>query len=450
MKNFMCILGIIFIMQACGNDREDLLEALQNENIPPIDQVDQDTDGDGVADDVEKIDGTDINNNCSFVLSNQKLVTSTLWDNADCDADGVVNAIELVNKTNPLVADTDDDGINDGSEIAEGTDPLKADSDGDGVSDGVEKTDGSNPLKMDTDEDGVNDGTEKQDKTDPLKSDTDGDGVSDGIEKTDGTDPLKIDTDGDGVSDAIEKTDGTNPLNLDTDGDGLSDGVEKADETDPLKRDTDGDGVSDTIEKNDNTNPLDFCLFIPASQNETPSNAWNTSDCDRDSIANGQELVNGTNPLVFNEPVSVSSPIVGVWNLTDASIANGTGTTVFLGITYNLAYTAKSNNENVRVTFTENPNNVTSVGNYQMLLTFNFLGRNYEETLNSESPFNNGAWVLNNNQLTITANNVVNGVYDISFINQNTITVSVPVNRDVPAGGVIIAAKGTLVMTFSK
>ena len=50
---------------------------------------------------------------------------------------------------------------------------------------------------------------------------------------------------------------GTDPLNADTDADGLGDEEEAATyRTDPLKADTDGDGVSDGDEVRNGTDPL--------------------------------------------------------------------------------------------------------------------------------------------------------------------------------------------------
>ncbi len=62
--------------------------------------------------------------------------------------------------------------------------------------------------------------------------------------------------------------------------------------------DTDGDGVIDTVEATDQTDPNDLCSFILTSQTVAPSAAWNSTDCDFDGVSNGQELTNGTNPLV--------------------------------------------------------------------------------------------------------------------------------------------------------
>ncbi len=76
--------------------------------------------------------------------------TTTSGDSAvsgvDTDGDGVSDAAEAVNGTDPTNPDTDGDGLNDGEEVSAGTDPLSADTDSDGYSDFAEVQSGHDPL----------------------------------------------------------------------------------------------------------------------------------------------------------------------------------------------------------------------------------------------------------------------------------------------------------------
>jgi cysteine-rich repeat protein len=87
--------------------------------------------------------------------------------------------------------DSDGDGLLDGQEGVEGTDPFDPDSDSDGLSDGDEiQVHGTDPLDPDSDDDGLTDGDEIQVyATDPLDPDSDDDGYGDAGEVDAGTDP---------------------------------------------------------------------------------------------------------------------------------------------------------------------------------------------------------------------------------------------------------------------
>lgn len=68
--------------------------------------------------------------------------------------------------------DRDHDGVTDANEVADGTNPNNPDSDGDGLNDGDEASYGTKPLVKDTDGDTYNDYVEIQAGTDPLDPDS--------------------------------------------------------------------------------------------------------------------------------------------------------------------------------------------------------------------------------------------------------------------------------------
>lgn len=139
----------------------------------------RDTDGDGLADFVERMFGLDP------------------AAGADTDGDGLSDKIEVTKfpwALSPTVADTDGDGTNDRLD----------DLDGDGLTNLAEATGTTDPLQADGDEDGLNDAGELTAGTLHDNPDTDGDNLPDGFEVTAGTDPKKKDTDGDGLQDDRE------------------------------------------------------------------------------------------------------------------------------------------------------------------------------------------------------------------------------------------------------
>ena len=125
------------------------------------------------------------------------------------------------------------------------------DDDNDGLLNWQELALGTDSNNPDTDGDGLSDYEEVYiTRTDPLNADSEGDGVGDGA----------ADPDGDGISNLDEvRLYGTDPLNSDTDGDGLSDYDEIFTYfTDPLVADTDGDGAENSWELLNGFDPLVF------------------------------------------------------------------------------------------------------------------------------------------------------------------------------------------------
>ncbi len=92
----------------------------------------RDSDGDGIADDIEISLGLNPNDPTDGL--------------DDPDRDGLSNKDEIARGTNIQISDTDGDGLADGREVTLGSNPLLADSDGDGVPDGIEVASGSSPT----------------------------------------------------------------------------------------------------------------------------------------------------------------------------------------------------------------------------------------------------------------------------------------------------------------
>ncbi|MEC9457527.1 MAG: hypothetical protein VYD27_00960 [Candidatus Thermoplasmatota archaeon] len=214
--------------------------------------------------------------------------------------------------------DRDGDGVVDGRS----TDPLNADTDADGLIDGIEVIGWkirivdfgvrevivrSDPGVFDTDKDGLSDSVEFYETfTNTTDKDTDNDGLEDYREAIDGhpwydngtlvyyfTNASAFDTDNDGLEDGEEVIDGrdlfvTHANNADTDNDGLNDGDEVLyiprpwqGATNPLINDTDQDGQPDgwemqvfSVQQNTNSHSL----WISTS-NWLPPGCESMSEC---------------------------------------------------------------------------------------------------------------------------------------------------------------------------
>jgi len=142
----------------CDNDGLTLEEEINNGTDP----LSPDTDGDGVTDSTELLDGTNPNDPCDLLIASQTLEPSAAWGNLDCDGDGIPNDEET--GTDPLNPDTDGDGVTDSTELLDGTNPNdpcdyvfanqtltpsleweSLDCDGDGLTNLEESSNGSNP-----------------------------------------------------------------------------------------------------------------------------------------------------------------------------------------------------------------------------------------------------------------------------------------------------------------
>ncbi|MDC0743416.1 MopE-related protein [Polyangium mundeleinium] len=246
----------------------------------------QDSDGDGLPDDVENQAGTDPNDADS---DDDGVPDGEEPDwNVDTDGDGLINALD---------PDSDDDGLFDGTELGKDCTNPATDPDAQSCRPDADPSTTTDPLDPDTDNGGVSDGDEdtnlngkidagERDPNDPADdsnapTDSDGDGLSDDLEEQIGTNPNDADSDDDGVLDGQEP----NP-SADTDGDGL---------INALDPDSDNDGLFDGTEMGkDCSNPATDTSKGKCIADEDPSTTTSPLDADTDNggVIDGSEDVN--------------------------------------------------------------------------------------------------------------------------------------------------------------
>ena len=223
-----------------------------------ISSLDIDSDGDGVTDAREAVDGTNPDDLCSYFYWRVTVTPSDDWNAADCDGDGVTNGTEINDGTDGTNACNFE--LNSQVPGTQSTEWLALDCDGDGV---------LNSAEVDDDTDFTNSCDYKAEHITGEQggrwdnADCDGDGVSNGREILDGTDradPCSV-----------------NPNNQDV---AFSDEWKNAD--------CDGDGVANFTEYLvDYTNPFTPCSYNSEKVTLIQGGAWLTADCDADGLANG-------------------------------------------------------------------------------------------------------------------------------------------------------------------
>ena len=154
----------------------------------------RDSDGDGFSDLLEESSGSSSDDSMSVPGAVVRTELDQRVRGNDSDLDGISNADEAKQGSDPESFDSDGDGRSDGAELLSGGDPQDAgdnypDSDKDGLSDSYELEHGSDPANMDSDDDGLRDDLEIVVGSNPNLVDTDNDGISDGKEFVLGSDP---------------------------------------------------------------------------------------------------------------------------------------------------------------------------------------------------------------------------------------------------------------------
>ncbi|WP_062062634.1 gliding motility-associated C-terminal domain-containing protein, partial [Aquimarina longa] len=270
--------------------------------------------------------------------------------NQDCDNDGLTNAEEVAENTDPNNPDSDGDGLYDGEEVTgvdnpittivttttsnpnDACDPLNTTPNCDADNDGI-----NNDMDLDDDNDGILDTVEQDGNPnldtdndgiiDSLDLDSDGDGVTDIIES--GNDGLDSDGDGqldgpygtDGIADDVQNTpdDGTvNYTPTDTDQDGTPDFQDVDDDGDgidtihedingdgnPTNDDTDGDDIPDYLDTDDDNDGILTTNENPNEDGDENPTTGDTQDTDGDGIPDYLDVDDDNDGINTNEESS--------------------------------------------------------------------------------------------------------------------------------------------------
>ncbi len=98
----------------------------------------------------------------------------------------------------------------------------------------------------------------------------------------------------------------------------------------------------------------------------------------------------------------ITASIVGDWSLVGFNIDNGATVTEFSGQSFTVDYSSYGTDFDTQVSFSEDPNIVSSSGSYTTVLTYSFLGAEETQEVPSQEFNIVGTWNLTDNQLTIS------------------------------------------------
>ena len=226
------------------------------------DELEPDTDEDGVIDDCDSCPNDPNNDSDSDGICGDVDICPGFDDNLDTDTDGLPDGCDAC--PNDSDNDIDNDGVCGDVDACPGFDDI-LDDDGDGVPDGCDVCPGSDDG-VDADGDNTPDGCDVCLGFDD-NLDTDSDTVPDGCDLCPGSDDT-LDNDSDGVPDGCDICSGSDDT-LDNDSDGVPDGCDIC------------PGGNDNLDS-DNDGVPDFCDVCPGFDD--------TIDSDTDGLPDGCDL----------------------------------------------------------------------------------------------------------------------------------------------------------------
>jgi len=142
-------------------------------------------------------------------------------------------------------------------------------------------------------------------------------------------------------------------------------------------------------------------LFVIITSCNNDDNGSNTAD----------PMINEESPEEMeesSEEMEEPSPnIIGMWQVTSIN-ATGVSTFEISGQTIQTDFVGEGIDLNYSVAFTEEPNEVTADGNYNIELTTTIASQSITETIPGILFIDSGNWIIDEDQITITSNNIEN------------------------------------------
>ncbi|WP_394750740.1 lipocalin family protein [Spongiimicrobium salis] len=149
------------------------------------------------------------------------------------------------------------------------------------------------------------------------------------------------------------------------------------------------------------------------------------------------------------DPVMASTDILGDWNLVELETTNGRVESNALGLEINANFTAVGQDFDTLVTFSGDPQMVTSSGSYTTVITTEIAGVTETEEVPGEDFFETSTWRIENNQL-IFSDDGVDVPFDITEFSENRLSLRVDIDETESELGFTSSVSATYTMTLTR
>ena len=151
--------------------------------------------------------------------------------------------------------------------------------------------------------------------------------------------------------------------------------------------------------------------------------------------------------------INISSvDLIGTWNVTSQTIENGSINYTVDGETISVTYSARAEDLDFTISFSENPNIITADGSYTFIVTTTFMGQTNTDEIEAVSidGLDSGNWSLTNNTIKVTETNGDAGLLTITEYAGNILKLKAIINESETIDGETLTLSATLYVTLEK
>ncbi|WP_435625162.1 hypothetical protein [Flagellimonas sp.] len=224
-----------------------------------------------------------------------------------------------------------------------------------------------------------------------------------------------------------------------TDDDSNSDSEDDSDDGEDSDDDSTDDNTSDDTDGDNNSDD---------SSDDDSGDDNNDNDSNGGDDTNNDDTNNDDGDT--NNDDSSNAMLLGDWRLASAGIDDGRASTLFNGVVISFPFSSTSQDENVDVTFRENPNVIEGMGEYTNVISFTILSQTITEETPFESPLTDGNWEMVNDELVLSDSSSATSNFTIRELTADTLILETDFEQTVPTDDFELDVTGVLVIELSR